>query len=233
MSNAAVAPSRLSSALEQIRKLIKDRDSLGLLSTLSDVQWLHDTELQLELSRDIEIMSQLLNLTDVYLQFTVYRLLMAVLLNARPPPGQVDVLDPDGRRLVLFVQMLVRKLDDPHEEARGQQRAILELFHGLFKHHRHLVRSQRNNRDKLPLEGHVACLVISGLTQPSTWESIFGYLIKAIETQHATLTLLIDIEKAWPICLYNEMLRNDVILCYEKMTESIDQVRSGAADTRN
>jgi hypothetical protein len=124
----------------------------------------------------------------------------------------------------ILVHNLAQRLVDP-QGTRTQQRAILELFHKLLKHHRHLVRNQH----KTSYENHVAWIVMDELSLPRVWEGVFGYLIRATETQHATLTLLIDTQKAWSVTQHIEIPVHSAGHCHGKIMESVQQVLSKPA----
>ncbi|KAF9365843.1 hypothetical protein BGX34_008054 [Mortierella sp. NVP85] len=221
MFKAALARPKRPEALEHIRQLIKNSDTKGLLSKLSDPRWFSDAELQLALLQDYDLMTQLVNLSDVYLQFMVHKLLMVVLLDVQSPLIQNEF--GDCRRAL--AQSLIQKLVDPQDGARSHQRTILELLHRVFKHQRHLLRHQVDIHSESTHKDHVARLVIKELTLRNVWEAIFGHLIRAAETQHTTLTLLIDIEKSWSIAGRNEeMLRSNIALCHDMIMGSLDQL---------
>lgn len=164
------------------------------------------------MSQDYELLSQLASLSDVYLQSLVYQVIMTILLD------QDSTLDQENGRRIL-VHNLTQRLVDP-QGTRTQQRAILELFHKLLKHHRHLIR----NQPKTSYKDHVAWIVIDELSPPRVWEEVFGYLIRATETQHATLTLLIDTQKAWCATQHIEIPVHNAGHCHGKIMESIHQL---------
>ncbi|KAG0261581.1 hypothetical protein BGZ95_004200, partial [Linnemannia exigua] len=198
--------------------VIDAKDVITQLAVLSDDQLIKDTQLHVALLYQPGTLIRLLELEDLYVQFSAYRLVKAILLNhnglcatisATDGNSQLPPLLCNNRQLV--IRMLVQKLVNIHQSCSGTGRAILELFHGLLKDHRHLVRNlgyhDNNDTDDsneeeeatvAALSQHIALTVIQELmTCPEFWdEAALNKILYYREMQYAVLVLMIDIEKA-------------------------------------
>ncbi|KAG0267351.1 hypothetical protein BG011_006768 [Mortierella polycephala] len=156
-------------------------------------------------------MALLLDHRDEFVQFTVYRLVKEILVNADFLEMNPSV-HPQRQRLV---QDLFQKLISTQQPIPGQKRTILELFHALMKLHRQRHRCLGTQNDTTTPAiamarsdwcgmDHVAAAIVRELATPTFWASTFKHILGAIDTQHAALVLLIDIEKARVSILHNE-----------------------------
>ncbi|KAF9095214.1 hypothetical protein BGX27_001305 [Mortierella sp. AM989] len=102
------------------------------------------------------------------------------------------------------------------------QRGVVELFHELLKHYRHLVR-HRNEELDASLTDHVAVAVIREMKLSSFWSSTIKNLLNTPDIQFTTLVLLIDIEKARFQSQNNESFDRDVAICHSNIVQSLDQ----------
>ncbi|KAI1316496.1 hypothetical protein EDD11_009909 [Mortierella claussenii] len=240
-----------SQVLDQIRHLINcsdDVDSIALLVALSDPSWLRDTSLQFALLQDNDTVNHLLDTPDPYLQFVVYRLIKVALLQSGTSAESNDdplVLYQLHRAVVL--DLLKRLADNPQitsfsqqhqhsQEAQQerqlqppqqQQRAVLELLHAIFKHHRHWIRSMREDGEdeskETPANLHAASIIVEELAQSRFWGLALTRHLRAIETQHATLVLLIDLEKYRTQYRVQGAFERHIELCHQHLIRVVDQ----------
>ncbi|KAF8941841.1 hypothetical protein BGZ47_007138 [Haplosporangium gracile] len=204
-------------------------DIIAQLAVLSDDQLLKDTQLHLALIRQPDTLIRLLELEDLYVQFAAYRLAKTVLLNRN-----IYTFDKTSTSLLQsqniysnhrqqVVQTLVTKLIHlDNRDCSGTGRAILELFHGLLKDHRHLIRnadrqsttdygdhdncddsqsssstsSSAEEEKAKAISRHVAVTIVQELASSGFWETrILDRILGVRGMQYAVLVLFIDLEK--------------------------------------
>lgn len=142
----------------------------------------------------------------------ICRLLKAVLL-LDTRHGNANINHKDA-----FLRTLFTKLISPSCSAMVK-RAILELYHQLLKDHRQLLEDAEVDSDL----DHPAGSVLKLLSTPDLW-SLAPNLLKE-PLQHATLVLMIDIEKARTRLdtTVSEMMRS-VHLCHDAILGCMPQV---------
>ncbi|KAF9904826.1 hypothetical protein BX616_001166 [Lobosporangium transversale] len=116
------------------------------------------------------------------------------------------------------------------QQQRQQQRNVLELFHLLFKHHRHLIRhlktgSSDHSSQEKEIHNHAALITLRELTLLSPfWDLVLPQILRSEETQYAMLRLLIDLEKYRTIHSIKESWYRYVVLCHENISRCTDQL---------
>ncbi|KAF9151543.1 hypothetical protein BG015_006539 [Linnemannia schmuckeri] len=205
-------------------------DVIAQLAVLSDEQLLKDTQLHLVLLQQPDTLICLLELEDLYVQFSAYRLAKAILLNRniytfdKISTALLQSQNLYSNRRQQVIQTLVKKLIHlDNRDCSGTGRAILELFHGLLKDHRHLVRNadhhgtidyddHHNGDDSQPtsslsssaeerkakaISRHVAVTIVQELASSGFWEArILDRILSVRGMQYAALVLFVDLEKA-------------------------------------
>ena len=142
----------------------------------------------------------------------IYRLLKAVLLlDARHRNINVNLKDT-------LLRALFAKLVSPVCSAMVK-RAILELYHELLKDHRQLLEDAEVDSDM----DHPAGSVLEHLSSPDLW-TLAPNLLKEPLLQHATLVLLIDIEKARTRLDTRSGITRSVHICHDAILGCMPQV---------
>ncbi|KAG0321627.1 hypothetical protein BG000_003155 [Podila horticola] len=157
--------------------------------------------------------NRLLDVDSLHAQYVIYRLLKAVLLFDTKHYRDANISYKDA-----FLRALFRKLAECPVMVK---RSILELYHGLLKNHRQLVEDIEDGN----WPDHPAGTVLQHLSSPDMW-TLVPNLLKESLLQHATLVLLIDIEKArtrLDTRTVPGMLRS-VHLCHEAILECMPQL---------
>ncbi|KAF8952813.1 hypothetical protein BGZ52_003703 [Haplosporangium bisporale] len=170
-------------SIEQVDEALSSGNTDFLLCHLSSQHLLQHKETLGALLVRTDILNRLADVDSLHAQYVIFRLLKAVLL-----------LDTHRRNANInhkgaFLQTLFTKLISPACSAMVK-RAILELYHGLLKDHRQLLEDAEVESDL----DHPAASVLEHLSTLDLW-SLAPNLLKE-PLQHATLVLLIDIEKA-------------------------------------
>ncbi|KAF9903399.1 hypothetical protein EC991_003854 [Linnemannia zychae] len=248
-------------ALNRVLEAIDAKNEITQLSVLSDDQLVKDTQLHVALLCQPNTLIRLLELEDVYVQFSACRLVKAILLNRSrvfaittltsstdntPQP----VLLHNNRQRV--IRAMVQKLITVDQSCSGTGRAILELFHGLLKDHRHLVRNLDNQGYDVDSDGegnssgseaatkiktqemafqHVASTLVQELkTCPEFWEAtVLEKIFSLREMQYPALVLMIDLEKArvFHAVELSDEFRQSVIFCHENIVCCMDKWMAG------
>ncbi|KAF9962906.1 hypothetical protein BGZ70_007804 [Mortierella alpina] len=225
-SNAFIRPSF--SAFARIQQSIDQGDTHSLLATISDPQWLDDAEIHALLWHHPETLSRLLDVQDEYIQFASYRLIEAMLQRSTEPGNDPGILRQHQQRDL--IKELFRKLTSSARSTSSQERrAILELFHKLLKNQRHLPLQAVDDshfavHDDDHDDIHVASALVRQLEVPLFWKEAFGDLFADAETQHATLVLLIDIEKARLTVQGSAGLQNAITVCHKHVLDCSKQI---------
>ncbi|KAG0284333.1 hypothetical protein BGZ97_008226, partial [Linnemannia gamsii] len=213
-------PAALNRVLEVINA--SDDNVLAQLSVLSDDQLINDTHLHLALLLQPDTLIRLLELEDLYVQFAAYKLVKAILLNSNIYSLN-STTSPSSNLLnnrQQVIRILVQKLVHIDQNSSGTGRAILELFHGLLKDHRNLIRNlDQQNHDGnqssstsslteeeegkaakvevLVISQHAAVTVIQELGKSEFWgATVLDLILSLWEMQYAALVLFIDLQKA-------------------------------------
>ncbi|KAG0213618.1 hypothetical protein BGX33_002824 [Mortierella sp. NVP41] len=233
--------------LGRVLEALKANDVNAQLAVFSDDQLIKDTELHRALLYQPDALMRLLELEDVYVQFAVYRLVKAILLNNETAVTTTTDTVSDSMQLLhqrrQVVQTLVQKLVSIDQNCSGTGRAILELFHGLLKDHRHLVRNlndQEDVEDDRPTSSsssssseskevagsqHAAVAIVQELSSsPEFWRLTMDRFLGFQEMQHAVVVLMIDIEKARLVTGCGRDFYNAVISCHKELIAYMDKL---------
>ncbi|KAF9391038.1 hypothetical protein CPC16_004640 [Podila verticillata] len=170
-------------SIEQVDEALSSGNTDFLLCHLSSQHLLQHKETLGALLVRTDILNRLADVDSLHAQYVIFRLLKAVLL-LDTHRRNADINHKDA-----FLQTLFTKLISPACSAMVK-RAILELYHGLLKDHRQLLEDAEVESDL----DHPAASVLEHLSTLDLW-SLAPNLLKE-PLQHATLVLLIDIEKA-------------------------------------
>ncbi|KAG0376103.1 hypothetical protein BGX24_008273 [Mortierella sp. AD032] len=223
-------------ALNRVLKAIDAKDVITQLAVISDDQLINDTQLHI----------RLLELEDLYVQFSAYRLVKAILLNHNDVFATISATDNNSQSPLLLrsnrqlvIRMLVQKLVKINQSCSGTGRAILELFHGLLKDHRHLVRnlgyhdigfgddSEEEEDAMLAVSQHVALTVMEELMACSEFRDgvVLNKILDCREMQYAALIFIIDIEKArvFGTAGAGDGFWKSVISCHKSIVHCLDK----------
>ncbi|KAF9542034.1 hypothetical protein EC957_002396 [Mortierella hygrophila] len=243
------SPPALSRVLEVIDLT---EDVIAQLAVLSDGQLVNDTQLHLAFLHQPDTLIRLLELKDLYVQFAVYRLAKAILLNhdiysfdrALTSQSQSQRLQDNRQRVIRTLVQKLISVDD--RGCSGTARAILELFHGLLKDHRHLVRNTEHHgtdiddgSDDNPssssvgagtaaISQHVAVTIVEELATSEFWEAtVLDRILGLREMQYPALVLFIDIEKARVpmdvVTGVSDEFESSVITCHYSLIRYLDK----------
>ncbi|KAG0052786.1 hypothetical protein BGZ89_003099 [Linnemannia elongata] len=244
------SPPALGRLLEVIHS---SEDVIAQLAVISDDQLLNDTQLHLSLLHQPDTLIRMLELKDLYVQFAAYRLAKAILLNRNTytfamtstPESLSQSLKVSRQQVVrTLVQKLISVGDGGNS---GTGRAILELFHGLLKDHRYLIRNAEHHgsdcddgNDDNPsssssvdagmaaISQHVAVTIVQELTISEFWETtILDRILCFREMQYPVLVLFIDLEKARvpvdAVIGVSDEFKSSVIACHYNLVHYLDK----------
>lgn len=194
-----------------------------------------------------------MELEDLYVQFAAYKLAKAILLNSNiysfnNATSQSPSFQNNRQQII---RILVQKLVNTDQSRSGTGRAILELFHGLLKDHRNLVRSldqqdhdgdqtsslsslteeeEEKARVVVMISRHAAVTVVEELGKSELWEAtVLDLVLGFREMQYAALVLFIDLQKARVSVVdvngVSDEYRDSVMVCHKNLVRYIDKVQ--------
>ncbi|KAG0286337.1 hypothetical protein BGZ96_009536 [Linnemannia gamsii] len=253
-TNAQLHPTPpLPAALNRVLEVINANDDnvLVQLSVLSDDRLINDTHLHLALLNQPDTLIRLLELEDLYVQFAAYKLAKAIFLNTNiysfnNATSQLSSLQNNCQQII---RILVQKLVHVDQDCSGTGRAILELFHGLLKDHRNLVRNldqQDHDGDQLSsssslaeeeeekaravvvISRHAAVAIVQELRRSEFWEAtVLDRILSFREMQYAALVLFIDLQKARVSVVdvngVSDEFRDSVMVCHKNFVRYMDK----------
>ncbi|KAF9960726.1 hypothetical protein BGZ72_006068 [Mortierella alpina] len=150
--------------------------------------------------------------------------------SSRPRNDNTAIWRENRQHLIknLFLQLIGSECSSSQ-----QKRAILELFHKLLKDQRHLlvkaaIDRADDSRSKDDDDPHIASAIVGQLVSPLFWRGTIDDLLSNHQTQHATLVLLIDIEKARLNAEGSAEFEKDIVVCHKHILDSVEQLFGGS-----
>ncbi|KAF9922099.1 hypothetical protein FBU30_007812 [Linnemannia zychae] len=228
--------------------VLQSADVATQLAVLSDDQLINDIQLHAALlQHHPDILIRLLELDDLYVQFAAYRLVKATLSNCdiiTAPEVPQPVIQHNQQRVI---RELIQKLINVDQNKLTLGRVVLELFHGLLKDHRHLIRhlniqetgsgdghdqaspaldSTRVRETKSAC--HVATLIVQELKCSKLWElETMDQLLDIPEMQYSAIVFMIDLEKAYMTAItstgLSDIFVDSITVIHDRLVQYIDE----------